>query len=204
MNLLLVRHGQTEHNRRNLALGRDDVPLNETGLRQAEALSRALSEERLTAVYASPLERARRTAEAIARPHELEVVIDDGLIEMDVGEMDGMPFPELREKFPAFIESWLGSEGANERMPGGERLLDVRERASAALSAIVKRHPDGRVCLVSHNFVILSLLTHLLGLELSGFRRLKHSVAAVTRVEWRGEFPMVVSLNDTCHLAGIT
>ncbi len=204
MYLFLVRHGETEHNRRNLALGREDVPLNETGLRQAEALGRALSGERLTAVYASPLERARRTAEAIARPHELEVVTDDALIEMDVGEMDGLPFTDVREKFPGFIERWLGSEGTNERMPGGERLIDVRERASAALSAIIERHQGGRVCLVSHNFVILSLLTHLLGLELAGFRRLRHSVAAVTRVEWRGEIPMVVSLNDTCHLAGIT
>ena len=204
MHLFLVRHGETEHNRQNLALGQADVPLNDTGLRQAEALGRALSGERLTAVYASPLVRASGTAEAIAEPHGLEVVIEEGLIEMDVGEMDGMPFADVREKFPEFIERWLGPEGSNERMPGGERLVDVRERAGAALSAIVKRHEGGRVCLVSHNFVILSLLTQVMGLELAGFRRLRHSVAAITRVEWRHGGPMVVSLNDTCHLAGIT
>ncbi len=204
MHLFLVRHGETEHNRQSLALGQEDVPLNETGQRQAEALGRALSGERLSAVYASPLVRASRTAEAIAKPYGLEVVIEDGLIEMDVGEMDGMPFADVREKFPGFIERWLGPEGSNERMPGGERLVDVRERAGAALSAIVKRHQGGRVCLVSHNFVILSLLTQLMGLELAGFRRLSHSVAAISRVEWRHGAPVVVSLNDTCHLAGIT
>jgi broad specificity phosphatase PhoE len=203
MHLYLVRHGETEHNRQNLALGQDDVALNETGLRQAEALGRALSEERLSVVYASPLVRASRTAEAIAKPHGLEVVIEDGLIEMDVGEMDGLPFPAVREKFPGFIERWLGPDGPNERMPGGERLVDVRDRADAALSAIVERHGDERVCLVSHNFVILSLLTQLMGLELAGFRRLSHSVAAITRVEWRRGSPVVVSLNDTCHLSGI-
>jgi len=204
MQLFLVRHGETEHNRQSLALGQADVPLNETGLRQAEALGRALSEERLTVIYASPLVRASRTAEAIAEPHGLDVVIEDGLIEMDVGEMDGLPLADLREKFPGFLERWLGPEGSNERMPGGERLAEVSERASVALSAIVKRHEGERVCLVSHNFVILSLLTQLMGLELAGFRRLRHSVAAITRVEWRHGAPMVVSLNDTCHLAGIT
>ncbi len=204
MHLFLVRHGETEHNRQNLALGQEDVPLNETGQRQAEALGRTLAGERLSAVYASPLVRAIRTAEAIVKPHGLEVVIEDGLIEMDVGEMDGLPFPEVRERFPVFIERWLGPEGSTERMPGGERLVDVRDRADAALSAIVKRHEGERVCLVSHNFVILSLLTQLIGLELAGFRRLSHSVAAITRVEWRRGSPVLVSLNDTCHLAGIT
>jgi len=204
MQLFLVRHGETEHNRKSLALGQADVPLNETGLHQAEALGRALSEERLTVVYASPLVRASRTAEAIAGPHGLDVVIEDGLIEMDVGEMDGLPLADMREKFPGFLERWLGPEGSNEQMPGGERLAEVSERASVALSAIVKRHEGERVCLVSHNFVILSLLTQLMGLELAGFRRLRHSVAAITRVEWRHGAPMVVSLNDTCHLAGIT
>jgi broad specificity phosphatase PhoE len=204
MHLFLVRHGETEHNRQNLALGQEDVPLNETGLRQAEALGRALSGERLTVVYASPLVRASRTAEAIAEPHGLEVVTEGGLIEMDVGEMDGMPLADMREKFPGFIERWLGPEGSNARMPGGERLVDVSERACAALSVIVKRHEGERVCVVSHNFVILSLLTQLMGLELAGFRRLRHSVAAITRVEWRHGAPMVISLNDTCHLAGIT
>ena len=204
MHLFLVRHGETEHNRQNLALGQEDVPLNETGLRQAEALGRALSGERLSVVYASPLVRASRTAEAIAKPYGLEVVIEDGLIEMDVGEMDGLPFPDVREKFPGFIERWLGPEGSNERMPGGERLIDVCDRADVALSAIVKRHEGERVCLVAHNFVILSLLTQLIGLELAGFRRLTQSVAAITRVEWRRGTPVLVSLNDTCHLAGIT
>ena len=204
MHLFLVRHGETEHNRQNLSLGQDDVALNETGLRQAEALGRALSEERLSVVYASPLVRAIRTAEAIAEPYGLEVVIEDGLIEMDVGEMDGLPFADVREKFPGFIERWQGPEGPNERMPGGERLVDVCDRADAALSAIVKRHEGERVCLVSHNFVILSLLTQLMGLELTGFRRLRHSVAAIARVEWRDGGPVVVALNDTCHLAGIT
>ena len=204
MDLFIVRHGETEYNRQNLALGQEDVPLNETGRHQAEALGRALEGERLSVIYASPLVRASRTAEAIAKPYGMEVVIDDGLIEMDVGEMDGLPFADVREQFPGFIERWLGPEGSNERMPGGERLVDVRDRADAALSAIVKRHEGERVCLVSHNFVILSLLTQLMGLELAGFRRFSHSVAAITRVEWRRGAPVVVSLNDTCHLAGIT
>ena len=177
--------------------------MGETRRRQAEARGRALSEERRSEGYGRHRERAIRAGRRIAEPYGLKVVSEDGRIEMDVGEMDGLPFADVREKFPGFIERWQGPEGPNERMPGGERLVDVCDRADAALSAIVKRHEGERVCLVSHNFVILSLLTQLMGLELAGFRRLSHSVAAITRVEWRRGSPVVVSLNDTCHLAGI-
>ncbi|MEX0683990.1 MAG: histidine phosphatase family protein [Dehalococcoidia bacterium] len=202
MRLFLVRHGETEHNRQNLALGRADVPLNETGLQQAAALGRALATEKLAAVYSSPLIRTRRTAEAIAAPHHLDVVIDDGLIEMEVGEMDGMTFPDVREKYPGYIERWLGPDGPEQAMPGGERLVDVRDRAWAAVQVLVAKHQDESICAVTHNFAILSLLTQVAGVELANFRKFRHAVAAITRVEWRQGRPRILSMNDTCHLEG--
>jgi broad specificity phosphatase PhoE len=204
MRLLLVRHGETDHNRDHLVLGRADVPLNETGVRQASALARALSGEQITAVYCSPLQRTRLTAAQIAGAHGLEPIVEDGLIEMDIGDMDGLTFAELREKAPGWLERWQTAEGPELAMPGGERLVDVRDRAWATLSAIAERHEGQGVCLVTHNFVILSLLTEVMGLELANFRRLRHAVAAITRIDWRGGRPRVTALNDTCHLEGIT
>jgi probable phosphoglycerate mutase len=204
MHLFLVRHGETDHNRDHLVLGRADVPLNDTGRRQAEALARALAGEQIAAVYCSPLQRTRLTAAPIAEAHGLEIVTDDALIEMDIGELDGLTFAELREKVPGWLERWQTAEGPEHAMPGGERLIDVRDRAWAALTAIAERHDGQGVCLVTHNFVILSLLTQVMGLELANFRRLRHSLAAITRIDWRAGRPRVASLNDTCHLEGIT
>jgi len=197
---LLVRHGETESNRLGLALGRADVPLNERGRAQARDLARALAREPLTAVYSSPLARALDTARAIAGEHGLEVQVEPALTEMDIGEAEGLTYAEVRSRFPGLLDAWLSEEGPARPMPGGERLLDVQARAMAGVQAIARAHPQGTVCVVTHNFVILSLLAGVLGMELANFRRLRHSVAAVTVLELGPRGALLLSLNDTCHL----
>jgi broad specificity phosphatase PhoE len=198
--LYLVRHGETESNRKGLALGRQDVPLNERGRRQAGLLGGALAGERLAAVYASPLQRTLDTARQVAAPHGLDVRLEERLIEMDIGEADGLTFAEVRERYPGLLEAWVTEDGPTEPMPGGERLVDVQARAWEAVQALASQHGDQVVAAVTHNFVILSLLTRALGLELSQFRRLKHAVAAVSVVEFGPAGTTVLRLNDTCHL----
>ena len=202
MRLFLVRHGETESNRLGLALGQNDVPLNERGALQAEQLAVALGREPLVAVYASPLRRTLETARAVAGALGLEVAIDERLIEMDIGELDGLTFAEVRERYPGLLEEWVSGPGPSMRMPGGERLVDVQERAWAAVTELAARHPEDAVAAVSHNFVILSLLTKVLGLELSQFRRLRHAVAAVSVIDFTPKRALVVRMNDTCHLEG--
>ena len=202
--LFLVRHGETEYNRRGLALGRADAPLNETGRRQAECLREALTSVPLAAVYASPLIRAVDTATSIAAAHGNEVRIEDDLIEMDIGEVEGLTFPELRKQFSALAQNWGGADGPTFRMPGGERLVDVQRRAVDAIEALAARHQDETFCVVTHNFVILSFLASVLGIELAQFRRLRHGVAAIAEVDVRPGGSRVVRLNDTCHLDGLS
>lgn len=200
MLLYLVRHGETESNRKGLALGRADVPLNERGRRQAEALARALAGEGLAAVYSSPLQRTLDTARPVAARCGLEVQVEERLVEMDIGEADGLTFAEVRERYPGLLETWVSDDGPKEPMPGGERLLDVQERAWAAVGDLSSRHDGDAVAAVTHNFVILCLLTRALGLELSQFRRLRHAVGAISVIDLGQERPQVVRLNDTCHL----
>jgi probable phosphoglycerate mutase len=202
--LLLVRHGETEYNRRGLALGRADAPLNETGLSQAECLREALAGVPLTAIYSSPLARAVDTATRIAAAHGKEVLVDDGLIEMDVGEVEGLTFPELRKQFPALAQNWGGADGPAFRMPGGERLVDVQDRAVDAINALAALHRHDTFLAVTHNFVILSFLASVLGIELAQFRRLRHGVAAIAEIDIRPGRSRVVRLNDTCHLDGVS
>jgi len=200
--LFLVRHGETESNRLGLALGRNDVPLNERGVMQAERLGLALSREPFVAVYASPLRRTLETARAVAGPHGLEVAVEERLIEMDIGELDGLTFAEVRTRYPGLLEEWVSGPGPNMPMPGGERLVDVQERAWSTVTELAARHAEEAVAAVTHNFVILCLLTKVLGLELSQFRRLRHAVAAVSVVDFTPGRVLVVRMNDTCHLEG--
>ncbi len=200
MRLFLVRHGQTESNRLNLVLGRDDVPLNERGLWQAERVARALAREPLAAVYSSPLRRALDTARAVAAPHGLAVQIEQGLIEMDIGEVDGLTLAEVGSRYPGLLKAWASEEGPDQPMPGGERLVDVQERAWAAVQDLAARHADETVAAVAHNFVILTLLVRVLGIRLAQFRRLRHSLAAVSVIDFLPARLLLVRLNDTCHL----
>jgi broad specificity phosphatase PhoE len=198
--LFLVRHGETESNRLNLALGRDDVPLNERGLWQAERVAQALAREPLAAVYSSPLRRALDTARAVAAPHGLAVQIEQGLLEMDIGEVDGLTLAEVGSRYPGLLEAWASEEGPDQPMPGGERLVDVQERAWAAVQDLTARHADETVAAVAHNFVILTLLVRVLGIRLAQFHRLRHSLAAVSVIDFLPARVLLVRLNDTCHL----
>ena len=121
--LYLVRHGETDANRDGLALGRANVLLNERGVWQAGRLRERLEDEPFAAVYSSPLSRTRKTAEMIAADREIDVTTDEALVEMDVGELDGLTFAEVRERHPNLLQRWVSADGPEERLPGGERQL---------------------------------------------------------------------------------
>ncbi len=200
MRLILIRHGETESNRKHLTLGREDVPLNDRGRRQAATLVSALGTVPATAIYASPLRRAVETALPLAGALGLEVQTDDGLTEMDVGEMEGLSPGELRERHGKFLREWVSPRAGSLRIPGGESLQDVQDRAWAAVQRLQKRHPMDTVVVVTHNFTIHVILCRALGLPLASFRRLRHDLAATAVLDLRDDRAVVISLNDTCHL----
>jgi len=106
----------------------------------------------------------------------------------------------VRERYPQFLQVWLGGRAAYEPMPGGEKLLDVQERAWRAIERICSLWSQETVAVVTHNFVLLTILCRVLGLELADFRRLRHNVAAVSVIQVQDGRMTVLSLNDTCHL----
>lgn len=200
MRLILIRHGETESNRKHLTLGREDVPLNEKGRRQAATLVSALAAVPADAIYASPLRRAVETALPLAGALGLEVRTDDDLTEMDVGEMEGLSPGELRERHGDFLREWISPRAGSLRIPGGESLQDVQDRAWAAVQRLQTRHPTDTVVVVTHNFTIHVILCRALGLPLASFRRLRHDLAATAVLDLRDDRAVVISLNDTCHL----
>lgn len=199
MRLILVRHGQTQWNRENRAIGHTDIELNEEGSKQAQELASALNGERVAAIYSSPLRRALDTAQAIARFQRGQVKVDDAFIEMDAGEMDGLTYEEMRDRYGEFLKEWMRNP-CSLAMPGGECLGDVQHRAWQGVEMILKDHPEDAVIVVSHNFAILCIICRALGIDLSQFRRLRLYLASISILDFGKRGTTLMRFNDTCHL----
>ena len=168
--LVLVRHGETEWHAGNRYAGRTDVPLTPRGVAQAQDLAVWARRTPPDRVLASPLERARHTAEPAARAAGLEVIVDDRLVEVDFGKGDGLTRDEMRERFPAELDAFLTSP-ATSPLPGGETGADAVARARPALTDATTAHPDGIVLVVAHQTLLRLLLCDLLGIPLDHYRR---------------------------------
>ena len=202
MKLILVRHGETVLNRQRRVLGRGDFPLTELGRLQAQAAGRALGRHRPSALYSSPVARAMETARIIGRIRGLEVVPLPGMAEADAGDLEGLTGEEFRRRFPDFVRRW-SQDPATARMPGGETLQEVQERAWRAVMELEEAHPGETVAVVSHYMVTSAFLCRLLGVPLRWFDRLRQDVGAIATVRMDGDGGALLSLNDTCHLRGL-
>ncbi|MDZ7728085.1 MAG: histidine phosphatase family protein [Dehalococcoidia bacterium] len=200
MKLYLVRHGETAHNRDGVGLGRSDVPLTGRGRQQGASLRSRFEGITFDAAYASPLVRAMDTALAALEGSGVTPEPSHALIELDVGETEGMTFPDMRERHADFLREWAGPDGHLVRFPGGERLQDVDDRVGAFLAELRSASP-GNVLVVSHNFVLRLLLCRLLGLPPSGFRNIIVGLASLSIVEVDDDRATVSVINDTCHLS---
>lgn len=199
--IILTRHGQTEWNRVERFRGRADVPLNETGLAQAAAVSQRIAAVwRPVAVYSSPMSRAVKTGEIIAGPHGLDVQILPALNDIDYGTWQGLTPDQVRTRWPDLLDAWYRTPEMA-RFPGGETLEALSRRASDAVREVIRLHPQDTVVLVGHLSVNRVLLLHALGLPLARYWRLSQGTCAINvLLAEDGDFT-IVSLNDTCHLA---
>ncbi|MCD6507567.1 histidine phosphatase family protein [Candidatus Poribacteria bacterium] len=204
MTIMLIRHGETAWNVREVFRGRIDVELNETGVKQAELLGEYLSHENILAVYSSPLKRALKTAEMIAKHHDIDVEITEGLMDLDFGEWQGLPHETVKEGYGELYRKWL--ESPHEvRMPNGEGLDDVRERGVRLVEELIDEYGSGEsiIALVSHRVVNKVLICALLGLDNSHFWNIKMDTCGITTFEYeKGRF-VLTRHNDTSFLKSL-
>lgn len=133
--IYLARHGRTPYNHEARFQGQGDVPLDETGLRQAQELAQNAAPYGFVALYASPLRRARQTAEAVAAVTGLEIRFDDRLMETDTGDWTDRSFEEVRAEDAAAFDAWLTGDAAF-AFPGGESFQQQGDRVMAAIAEI--------------------------------------------------------------------
>ncbi|SFQ16674.1 probable phosphoglycerate mutase [Amycolatopsis arida] len=204
--LLLLRHGQTPMSVERRYSGRDDVPLTELGVRQAEAAAKRLAawpdlvgEAGSVPIVASPLTRALRSAQAVADALGGRVETHQGLLETDFGEWEGLTFAEAAERDPELHRRWLADTAV--APPGGESFDAVHRRVRRLRDELIAAHGGRTLVVVSHVTPIKSLLRMGLDVGPALLFRLHLDLASLSVVEFYPDGNASVRLvNDTSHL----
>ena len=157
--IIFLRHGQAINNTKRLLAGRTPgVPLTEHGIKQAESTARFLKPFNISAIYSSPIERAEKTAEIVAKHNSLDYKIDDRLIELDMGKFTGMPYDEIFKKHGnVFLKFYDGElEIAHN---GVETFTQVKNRVLSMIDHVLKEHNSENVLLVTHMDPIKAMIS---------------------------------------------
>lgn len=199
--LLLIRHGETDWNRRASFQGQIDTPLNALGQAQAERLGLRLAGEPLDALIASDLLRTRQTAAPAARHLQLAPELQPGLREQAFGILEGLSFDEIRLKHPAEFALWARQD-EDYALPGGAESRRVfHRRVIDSLSALAALHVGRRLAVVTHGGVLDMVWRQAKGLPLAGPRECEIPNTGINRVRIsEGRFD-ILAWADAGHLS---
>jgi alpha-ribazole phosphatase len=200
INIYLVRHGQTDHNKGLKLQGVTDIELNETGLIQAVSVAKRIAEYSIQKIYSSDYKRAIQTAKKIEKYTGAEVIVNSSLREIDMGEWEGADWDRIKRLHPEYYSEW-SKHIIDMPYPGGESGGDVLKRIDTFITELVNSHYKN-VAIVTHGGVIKVLLSSLLGMGQEKRFRLdidNCSLSLVTYNRSIEEF-QIHCINDTSHL----
>ena len=198
--ILLIRHGQTDWNKAGRWQGHTDIPLNQTGIAQAEALAQRLTAWPISHLYSSDLKRAAQTASILGEKLSLNPVLHEIWRERDVGLFGGLTSAQVAETFP---DIWTQRTNGILEPPEGERYQAMHQRAGQALQQVLGHHNGETVAVVTHGGLLHALAAHVLGMEPNAYGRISfRGNTGLTIVEANDDYATLVLLNDTSHVAG--
>jgi len=163
--IIFLRHGQAINNTQRILAGRTPgIPLTEKGIDQAEKAAKFLEDMNISAIYSSPIERAKNTANIVGKHNSIDVKIDDRLIELDMGKFTGVPYDEIFSSHGnVFMKFYRGElEIAHN---GVETFADVKKRVLGMVDHVIENHPDENVVLVTHMDPIKAMLSTVVSLS---------------------------------------
>lgn len=201
--VILVRHARTVWNSERRYGGHTNVSLDETGKNQVKKVAQRLKSYPIKAVYASDLERAYQTAEAIADIHNLVINKFGELREINFGQWEGKTYDEimLEEAQQLIMDSWI-KDPYHTCLPDGESLTHLQDRVVACLKKIIAKHPEETIVIVTHAGPIWTVISHVLDVPLNNYWRIKQSNTAINIIDFYEDGGGVISLlNDISHLA---
>jgi ribonuclease H / adenosylcobalamin/alpha-ribazole phosphatase len=196
---ILLRHGETPLSAEKRFAGIGEIPLTDVGVEQARAAAKALAGRTIDAIVCSPLKRTRQTAQEIADALGVPVRAEEGFRETDFGDWEGYTFAEVRERWPAELDSWLADPSV--APPHGESFTATARRVQTARDKLLVRFRQQTVLIVSHVTPIKLLVRSALEAPPSSLYRMYLEVASLSEVDWYADGPAVLTLfNDTHHL----
>ena len=198
--IILVRHGETSFNKAGRFQGWADIPLNETGIKQAELLAQGLKDVPIDVFISSPLQRAYLTTLKVAELHGKEIeYTDPRLREINFGDWSKQRLTDLKSKYPEKFDMWIKKPWLVIHT-NGESLQDVQDRSRAALNDIVARYPSKTVFVGAHSHLNAALLCSVLEVDLDHFRKFAQSNTCVNVLEYKNGTWKALLINSTAHL----
>jgi alpha-ribazole phosphatase len=197
--ILLVRHGETDYNKKLRYQGHLDIDLNETGYDQAQKISKRISTKEIDEIYSSDLKRARNTAELIAAPHNQKVRSREGLREINVGDWEGLNYDDLNKQYPELSRKWFDNP-ASVRLPGGEMLSEFQTRVVDSFEEIIDSSKGEKIVVTAHGGTIRVWLAHLLKVPLNKNRQIEIHNTSLSIVKVFDGYPVIKLINSISHL----
>ncbi len=200
----LVRHGTTAWNQALRYQGQTDNPLDEIGERQGRCLEEYFKDIHVDLGVTSPLQRAAKTMEycLATQDHEVPVLVEPGVMEIDFGTIDGWTKEEIGEKYPQYYEMYvLDKDRSHARAPGGETMMEVYDRMTKAIMRIVRRHRGETIVVTSHGTAIQTFLNFAEGIPSDRMKRYVMYNVSVSLVEVdKEDRPALVYAGDKHHI----
>lgn len=199
--LILVRHCQAEGNLKKFFQGTIDSDITPLGEEQIEKTALLLKDEPIDIMYTSSKLRARRSAEGINKYHDVELITDDRIVEIDAGSWEGVQLTEIEKEYPQQFSDW---RNAPERFqaPGGESMQQVYDRVNPAIMSIVEKNKGKTICVVSHGCAIKNMMCFLHGWGIERIREVEIGMnMSVNIIEFDDELkPHIIVERYTEHL----
>jgi broad specificity phosphatase PhoE len=202
--IFLIRHGNTEFNKKNIFRGHYDVPLDEIGIKQAEKTGKFLKEIDFDIIYSSPLSRAYKTAEIIKeyQSKDVKVIKEEGFTDLNFGDWEGKGYEEVKSLYPEIFNLWLSSP-YKAAIPNGEMMLDAQRRSWKTLKKIVTSSPDSVITIVTHRIITKLLISKMLDIGKSGFWKINQDPCCINIFEYNYGTFFVSKLNYNFHITNL-
>jgi len=195
LEIILVRHGDTEVTKAGVYCGWQDVRLNERGIRQAERIAEKLKDDAIDRIYCSPLLRTVETAEIINRTLGSTIQLVNDFKEINFGKWDGMHYKAVEREYPLLWKEWC-SNWTTFRFPDGECTAEFHTRTIQAVERVMRESSGMKILIVTHQGCIRTIISHFMGTGLNGCWRYKISTGGICRMEIEDNYGVLTALNQ--------
>jgi broad specificity phosphatase PhoE len=200
--IYILRHGETDWNRKKLFRGRSDIELSQRGRDQARAAAETFRRKQISSMYTSPVLRSVETAEIVSEIIGIPFTEAPELSDPDCGTWTGMNLEKVRISYPQ-EHGLMENHPSQLRFPGGESVFEVYERVSRFILQDLWDHEDGDILLVTHNFIFQVFSMAVLGCHLDNLYNLEMDNGAISEYVRKGDRVILVKVNDNYYLEGI-